>query len=424
MSLKRLNIGYLTILLGLSLTLLLAACANNEKQGITPPVSTVERTPIVEASPEQADAGAEVVATIPVQVATATLLVLPPTITPQPTADIPPTATATATAVPGQIGPDNFPEDVNPLTGESVQDPAILNRRPLAVKVANTARVRPQAGLNQADLVFEHYSEGGITRFTAIFYTNTPKRVGSIRSGRLIDLEIPIMYDAAFAYSGSSNEIKELIRQSMFFDRVISPDFGHGGFWRTFDEKNPSEFRVDNLFTNTVDLRQILADRGEEKPPIFHNGMTFNPNPPLGGTPVRGVEVIYAGTGIYWEYQPGTGRFNRWSDGQKHLDASTGDQLSFKNIVIVRAPHVNTEIIEDSGGSPSIQIQIWGEGPAVIFRDGQQYDGRWKREYPLDMLTFYNSQGEILPLAPGNTFIELVPVSFGGLAPRIAGDGS
>jgi hypothetical protein len=288
----------------------------------------------------------------------------------------------------------------------------------LAVKVANTARVRPQAGLNQADLVFEHYSEGGITRFTAIFYTHTPQRVGSIRSGRLIDLEIPVMYDAAFAYSGSSHPIKEMIWDSSFFGRVISPDFGHGGFWRTDDEKNPSTFRVDNLFTNTVDLRRILVERGQEHRPEYESGMAFHPEPPAGGTAARGVEIIYAGTGVFWEYQPGTGRYARWSDGQKHLDANSGEILSFKNIVVVKAAHVDTEIIEDTGGSPSIQIQIWGEGPAVIFRDGWRYDGLWRRERPQDMLTFYDQNGQILPLAPGNTFFELVPLSFEKLVSR------
>lgn len=321
-------------------------------------------------------------------------------------------------AIPGLIGPYDYPDDVNPLTGEQVPDPAVLNRRPLAVKVANTARVRPQAGLSQADLVFEHYSEGGITRFTAIFYTHTPQRVGSIRSGRLIDLEIPVMYDAAFAYSGSSHEIKEMIWDSSFFGRVVSPDFGHGGFWRTNDDKNPSSFHVDSLFTNTVDLRRILAERGQEHRPVYEFGMTFHPEPPVGGMPAQGVEIIYTGTGIFWEYQPGSGRYARWSDGQRHLDANSEEILSFKNIVVVKAPHVNTQIIEDTGGSPSIQIQIWGEGPAIIFRDGLRYDGLWRRERPQDMLTFYDQNGQVFPLAPGNTFIELVPLDFENLSSR------
>ncbi len=339
----------------------------------------------------------------------------PATIVPQSTATLAPTALPT---IPGLIGPADFPADVNPLTGELVSDPAVLQQRPLAVKVANMARVRPQAGLNRADLVFEHYSEGGITRFTAIFYSETPKRVGSVRSARLIDLEIPLMYDAAFGFSGSSHQIKEMIRESVFFERIISPDYGHPGFWRTNDAKNPSPFRVDNLFINTEDLRAILAERGLDVAPQFRNGMAFHPDPPPGGQPATEAEIVYSGTGIFWQFQPHNGRYARWSDGVRHEDASTGELLSFKNVAVVYAEHVNTEIIEDTGGSPSIQIRIWGEGPAVIFRDGQRYDGLWRREHPEDMLTFYDQAGQVLPLAPGNTWFELVPLEFDNLVSR------
>ena len=92
--------------------------------------------------------------------------------------------------------------------------------------------------------------------------------------------------------------------------------------------------------------------------------------------------------------------------------------MSFKNIIILKAQHLDTEIIEDTGDSPSIQIQVWGEGQAIVFRDGLRYDGVWRRELPDDMLTFYHQDGQILPLAPGNSFIELVPLDFTRLESR------
>src|SRR5216684_927532 len=100
-----------------------------------------------------------------------------PTITP--TAG--PTASPTLEPTPkGAVGPFNFPPNVNPLTGEVVADPAVLQRRPLAVKISNAPPlVRPQAGIGDADLVFEHLTEGRLTRFTAVFWTHTPPRVGS-----------------------------------------------------------------------------------------------------------------------------------------------------------------------------------------------------------------------------------------------------
>jgi hypothetical protein len=310
------------------------------------------------------------------------------------------------------IGPDNFPADVNPLTGLVVANPAVLQRRPIAVKVSNIARVRPQSGLNNADLVFEHMTEGTITRFTAVFYTHDAEKIGSVRSGRIIDLEIPVMYDAAFAYSGASGPVRLLFQGSSFFARIISPDFGHGGFQRISNPNNPAEFFEDTLFTNTDTLRFILNERGQDVPPTFQNGMSFHPDPPAGGTPASSIEVVYRATNAFWQYEPGTGRYKRWSDGLPHLDANTGDQLNFQNVIVLGAHHQNTDIVEDTNGSPSIQIQIWGQGPVSIFRNGQRYEGQWRRENPAEMLTFYDLEGNLLPLSPGNSFFQLVPLGF------------
>jgi hypothetical protein len=340
---------------------------------------------------------------------------LPPTaavVDPAATATPLPTATQ---SIPGMIGPDTFQPDVNPLTGLVVSDPAVLQRRPIAVKVSNIARVRPQSGLNNADLVFEHVTEGSITRLTAVFYTNDSTKIGSVRSGRIVDLEIPIMYDAAFAYSGASGPLRLMFRDSLFFDRIISPDFGHGGFERISNPNKPNEFFEDTLYTNTNTLRFILNERGQNVPPTFQNGMAFHPVPPAGGTAAGTIEIAYPATNAFWQYEPGSGRYRRWSDGVPHTDANTGEQLNFKNIIVLAAHHQNTDIVEDTLGSLSIQIQVWGEGPVSIFRDGQRFEGRWRRDNPGDMLTFYDLEGNLLPLSPGNSFFQLVPLGFTNL---------
>lgn len=345
---------------------------------------------------------------------TAAPLVSTPDTAPSPVGS-PVTQAEPTQSIPGLIGPDNFAPNVNPLTGLVVDDPARLNRRPVAIKISNyPAVVRPQSGLNSADLIFEHYAEGGVTRFTAVFYGNDANPVGSIRSGRLIDLELPKMYDAAFAYSGSSGPVRLMLRDSPFFDRIISPDFGHGGYFRVED---PNKAFEHTLFTDTGTLRAILEERGLNTPPQFQTNIAFHPQPPAGGVPASSIEVRYIGTNAFWRYDPITTGYVRSTDGVVHVDANTGQQLNFQNIVVVAAHHEDTDILEDlvGGGHYSIQIQIWGEGPVSIFRDGQRFDGRWRRENANDMLTFYDQEGNILPLAPGNSFFQLVPLGFTGL---------
>jgi hypothetical protein len=54
---------------------------------------------------------------------------------PSPTETPLPTLTSTIEAV--HYGPDRFPKDIDPFTGLKVDDPSILDRRPVMVKVSN-----------------------------------------------------------------------------------------------------------------------------------------------------------------------------------------------------------------------------------------------------------------------------------------------
>ena len=131
-----------------------------------------------------------------------------PSITPRPSRTPSPTPTITPTT----IGPVNYPDNYNTLTGLPFPDDAAKNRRNLIVKVSNyTWVVRPQSGLSQADIVYEYEVEGGVTRFAAIYRSQGSDHVGSIRSGRLLDLELVPMYQGLLAYSGSNDPIRTMI---------------------------------------------------------------------------------------------------------------------------------------------------------------------------------------------------------------------
>jgi hypothetical protein len=118
-----------------------------------------------------------------------------PTLTPVPTSTSTPTPTITPTAVPVLYGPTDFPDNINPLTGLEVEDPSILDRRPVLIKVANQLAARPHAGLSNADIVFDYYIGSGGDRFTALFYGKDDNKVGSVRSGRYVDVPLTQMYN-------------------------------------------------------------------------------------------------------------------------------------------------------------------------------------------------------------------------------------
>ncbi len=333
-----------------------------------------------------------------------------------------PTATTTPTPTPEPIVAAEatpFPPDVNPLTGLRVDDPELLEHAPIAIKISNSTEARPQSGMSMADLVYEHFAEGGVTRLTAIFHGTYPEYAGSVRSGRLIDLEIPAMYGGIFAFSGMSGGVKERVRASDLFPaRVPSPDFGQGQpyFYRIPQEGKAFEH---TLFANLEALQSFAATHEVDGRPEYPVNMVFNETLP-GGPTVQELdrfEIVYLPNAFTagWAYDPESGRWTRTMGGAPHRDALTGEQITAANVVMVFAHHIETGIWEQMIGDQSswilsVEIQIWGSGPALIFRDGRMVQGYWRREARDHMLTFWDDAGNPVPLKPGNSWFQMVPL--------------
>lgn len=332
------------------------------------------------------------------------------------TATPPPTPTVVQPT--GVMGPDNFPADVNPLTGEIMDDPALLQRRPLGIKISNAPDVvRPQAGIGQADLVFEHYVEGSLTRFTAIFWTHNPPRVGSVRSARLLDLELPTMYGTLFAYSGASAGVRQKLIEAPFAPRNYEGvTVGQPLFFR-----DPNIASPNNLFVVPDEVWKRAEEQGVGDLTEELNGMVFLAEPPESDLPGNRLTIDYGPDDSQWAYDPETGRYLRSVDDVPHTDANTGEQISAANVVVVYAHHqLDLSIVEsefNGNVSYSTEIQIWTLGPAVLLRDGKAYRGYWTRWEEADMLTFWTDEAmtERLYFKPGNTWFQVVPLDFAEL---------
>ncbi len=336
---------------------------------------------------------------------------------PPPTPLATPTLSATATPIPTTTpiilqNKSDFGDDRSPFTGEIVAKPANLARRPIAVKISNAPpqHVRPQSGLSHADLVYEHVAEGA-TRFTAIFHSQTPPDLGSVRSARLIDLELPAMYDAALVYSGASIGVSRKLNRVDFNERLLRAT--SQGFYRTGADK-PWEH---TLFIHPEQLWLELDDRELNRPPNLNNFMSFSQLPLPGGEPAPVISIRYSSEAVEWRYDPENGRYWRWAGGEPHLDANTNGQLSAANIVVIFAVHqVDDSICEHQVGdecvSPSVSVDLMGSWRAILLRDGMAYAGMWTRPDRHGMLTLQNGAGEPLPFQIGNSWFQVMPAIY------------
>jgi hypothetical protein len=333
-----------------------------------------------------------------------------PSQTPRPVA----TATSNATSPPApsptsqvrRVGPSGFAADVDPLTGLKVESPALLERRPVGLEVANfPVGIRPQSGLSLADLVFEHATGQGTTRFLAFYYGRNAPSAGPITSGQWVDGELVRLFRGLLGVSGVIPEVDETLR-SQLPGRLFNagPSLCPG-----LCPQGPGT--ANTVFADTAALSHHVNQltNGGIRPDL--DGYVFDAGVPAGGEIADSLRVVYAHLNqVGWDFDSDSGAYLRSQDqGDSRLvpatDALTGEQLAFQNIIVLFAPHTAVQ--------PNLlDISLWYEParPLLLLRSGRLYRGTWSVEDVDSPLRWLDANGIPLALAPGSTWIEIVSV--------------
>ncbi len=288
-----------------------------------------------------------------------------------------------------------------------------MARRNLIVKISNYPPVvRPQSSVNLADVVYEVEAEGGVTRFAAIYRSNMPTHVGSVRSGRLLELELVPMYNALLAYSGTSEPIQQLFMASEYVYQMFSPLKGdnceEAGFCRFPQAGLAFEH---TLFLDTSALYDLATERNVNTG-YRARGFAFNETPDPGGLPANDVFIDWYGqTDARWQYDQTTGHYLRYTDSVAHFDANDGQQLWADNLVIIEVPHERRPDLFPEGVTyESYEIQLWDQGRAYLVRDGMWYQGYWRRQdrEPGSALQIIYGNNQSIMMKPGRTWVSVV----------------
>lgn len=334
-----------------------------------------------------------------------------PTLTPKPTATPTITPTITPTSAPVLYGPTDFPDNVNPLTGEIVEDPSILDRRPVMVKVANQLAARPHAGLSNADIVFDYYIGSGGDRFTALYYGKNDSNVGTVRSGRYVDIPLVQMYNGILGMVSAWKPVLDDILGTLG-GRVINTEHcndGYDAICRTGPVTDET-----NVFANTEQMSLLYDSRDADnnvRPNL--DGMAFGSTAPSGGETATQFTMHYGKNyNQQWNYDAASKKYLRWIDDVDYngnskmiplVDRNTGEQLAFSNVVVIFA-----ELQVLNGTADSLHRYRFDSknGRALVFRDGMMYEVTYKSAWN-EPFSFYEEDGDPFRLQPGNTWMHL-----------------
>ena len=310
------------------------------------------------------------------------------------------TTTTTTTTMP-DTGPEVGEQVTAPLTGEPVDEDRLLAPRALMVKIGNNdGRARPQAGLVEADLVYEELIEGLKTRFAAVFHTEIPDRIGPVRSGRSSDLELVAGLGQPYmAYSGGNPTVLGQFRAGVADGLFV--DIGILDFEIPYT-RDETRDAPDNLY---FDFTEIIPVSGVSPPPdLFDHSSELRPDADDIGD---GIVVRYptsVGRESVHIWDPAVGGWVRIQDGTLHTAEVDGKvvEIAPTNIIVLE-----TGYIDSPADAESPQAVTFGSGKAWILVAGRVFVGVWERAEGESGFRLLDESGQSIGLRPGPTWVLL-----------------
>lgn len=309
------------------------------------------------------------------------------------------TSTTSTTEAPATTAPEVLRM---PLTGEPIEDAAEIPERPaLAVKVPVDPIAQPQAGLNQADIVFETVINDKFTRLIAMFHSDGTGEnpLGPIRSGRGQDVNLLEMFNRPLmAWSGGNPTVTRQFADADAAGTLVNLNAVRG-FSDLYYRRSGRGGSPHNLFSSTDTLWSAAPDDAEPPVPVFPY---VAPGEEIEGVDATSIELDFDSIQVRWEYDPDTGKYLRWQGNNEHPTEDDG-QVSADNVVVMLMDYG----VSRFDGNP--EMQAFGANPVLLFSGGTVRQGVWLRFTHEDGYTFYDNVDDlnVLGLVPGRTWVEM-----------------
>lgn len=292
----------------------------------------------------------------------------------------------------------------SPLTGVEVT-PAQADQPVVASIIENLyPNARPQSGLSSAGVVYEALSEGGITRYLALFQADVPTDIGPVRSLRPVFYDMAMEYGAPVAHAGGSTDGERLANSGKGFKDL--DQFYNGSYFRRISSRPAPH----NLYIYGPKLVELAGAKGWGAAPTFtpwprkDDEKSTAPN-------ATTITVNFSGPDYreVFRYSADTDSYLREIAGKPDLDAAvSGKQVNPKTVIVLYAA---TSSGVQPNGKPKTDIQITGTGKGVIFQDGTATTITWTKAAETSRMKFTDATGNEVKLNRGQSWVSIVPTT-------------
>jgi hypothetical protein len=272
---------------------------------------------------------------------------------------------------------------------------------PALVQVENAPDSRPHSGLQKADIVYEYLTEGGITRFTAIYLKPSgTERIGPRRSARLVALRLVKFYQGVLFYSGASDYVLGVIKDTHAPALDESADGGR------YMSRDPRRQAPHNLYTSGDQVNAGLLRAGAK---VTYQ-LPASREPAGKGDPAQNIsfDQTFAHP-VKYAYSAADKAYTYSTDTGLETDQAAGNQpLKITNLVLIQVAHHAAGYTEDVRGEQGIDFDLQGTGPADVYSRGMHFAATWDLSAPELPLRLLGADGKEFALPAGLTWVNLV----------------
>lgn len=277
--------------------------------------------------------------------------------------------------------------------------------RPVAIMIDNdNDSARPQAGLDEAYLIYEMVVEGGATRFMALYRGDEVEKIGPVRSSRHYFLDYVMENDAIYTHFGWSP--KAMTDISAFginkINGIISSD--ESVFWR---EK---KFRGDwhSAYTSIENIKNRAIQRKYKTETEHNNGIEYADTYiiPDGENTAESINLPYSGKyKTSYKYNEENETYEKYINSKPHTMQS-GKTVEVKNIIIQKIPDSSL-----GDGTDRRNVNTTGSGTGYYITNGKYEKITWSKSSRTGNTTYKKEDGTTLLINPGKTIINIISPS-------------
>ena len=284
----------------------------------------------------------------------------------------------------------------SPLSGMYAAE-EVVEQRVVAVMFDNHPRARWQAGLKDAEIVYEFPVEAPYTRYLGLYLINSPESIGPVRSSRPYFVTKALEFDAVYVRVGGSQQAIKDVRNLKIAD-IDAMSSSNKVFWRKSHKKAPN-----NLYTSMEIIRQTQEEKNYNLTGEYEGFKFYSDDTNIQGDEARSILINYFNNNTSkFTYDEDKKVYTREKDGELHIDESDKSEITAKNIII---QEVSVRVIDNEG---RLDLGLIGEGTGKYITNGNSIDIKWSKDSRESKTYYYNNVGNEIMLNPGTTWIQVV----------------